>query len=214
MKKLFVIISALIFIASCTIQQEYYFHDDFSGTATTTIDMRMLMNTLKSLDTTGTTEDNSFQDSISDSFSETKEKLEELGFKNVKFIWFDDGNVFEMSYDFKDIESLNLSLNLDNGISSLAQMGDANNKGEFRVKRNTLYYDSPKIKADTAVSEMESMKSYYQYELIFRFDKEIKKSYNKNAEITATKKTVVLKGSLFDVFSAEFDSDMKIKLQK
>jgi len=60
---------------------------------------------------------------------------------------------------------------------------------------------------------MESMKDYYKYELVIKFNKKIKKHSSKNAKLSADGKSISLEGSLFDLFDPELNTDIDFKLQ-
>jgi len=61
--------------------------------------------------------------------------------------------------------------------------------------------------------EMMSMKEFYQYEIVFSFDRPIKKVSNENGKLSDDKKSFSLNGSLIDVFSEDFNSDIDFKLK-
>ena len=118
------------------------------------------------------------------------------------------------SYDFKDIESLNSSMKSSSG-SAFANMGGNTESAYFEIKgKKTLIYTGTKSldNENSTKSEMESMKDYYKYELSFKFDRNIKKTSNDKAIISSNKKTVQIKGSIFDVIHGGY-CDIKIKLK-
>ena len=171
-------IVAVILFTGCAITQEYHFNNDFSGTASTTIDLKQMIQFMKSVDTTGKAD--SGIDSIEQSLEKVAEKLKETGVTNIKYGWNDDKTEMSLSYDFKDIDVLNETLSKTGSGSELFGGGDvfsdSDGKKEFpkfTVKgKKKLIYDAPEIKNDSIFNneQMVSMKDYYKYSLVFSFD--------------------------------------------
>lgn len=221
-KLIFPVLFILFFVASCTITQEYHFNKDMSGTATTQVDLSMMMEFMSGLDTTDS-DDNSM-DTLDQSLAEAAAEYEALGAKNVEYGWNDDSTVLYVSYDFKDLDHLNELVGSGGGISEMfggKKESDESEKAEAPEFSKgwffgtTFKYDAPDIANDTLFSgdEMASMKDYYQYKLIFSFDQEIKKVDNENAVMSPDGKSIEFSGSMMEMFSEDYSADFKLKLK-
>jgi hypothetical protein len=214
-KLLLFLLIIICFIQSCTIRQEYHFNKDFSGTVKSSVDFTMLSNVMKTADTTG--KKNSLTDSIDLSFKKAAVQLEAAGTTNVKWGWNDNKTAFYLSYDFKDIETLNKALTTTSpgSESLLGNQSKTKSTTYFIKKGNKLTYKSAKMEGDSLFhsSQMKTMSEYYKYELIFSFDQKIKKVSSKNAIIQDDGKSIQMKGNLFDLVSPKYDSDLTINLK-
>jgi len=216
MKKLFLIIGVFVLlISSCTIKQEYQFNDDFSGTAISTVDMSMLMGFMQGQMAEG--EQMNMKDTLEKSLVAIAEQLKIVGATNIKYSWDNEISLLSISYDFSDIELLNKALSNQNatgdilkGINASHATPSFSNKGKKKV-----IYHAAKLNKDAIkdVEQMESMKDYYKYELVIKFNKKIKKHSSKNAKLSADGKSISLEGSLFDLFDPELNTDIDFKLQ-
>jgi len=215
MKKLLIIsLLSLFFISSCTITQEFHFNKDFSGTVKISVDMNMFVEVMKSMDTSSKA--NSFSDSLKYAFGESKSKLDSIGATNVNYKWNDSTNIMFLSFDFKDIDMLNVSLNATNETNNELTKNVSTKPHVFfkRKGKKTLIYESNKSKkTQKTSSEMSSMKDYYKYNIIFTFDRKIKKVQNPNIIHKEKSKKVELKGNMFDMMKEEYDSKIIFKLK-
>ncbi|MEN8119505.1 MAG: hypothetical protein ABFS35_04135 [Bacteroidota bacterium] len=203
-----------LFFTSCTITQEFHFKKDFSGSAKMAIDMGSFMDMMAGVDSTGT-QSAGMKDSLDFAFKESAKKLKGVGVTNINYGWQDDDKVMFLSYDFADIEMLNKAMNAsDDGNSSFMKNEDDDNHVYFIRNGKTLVYQGVKSKNDSInTSEMASMKDYYKYELVFTFDRKVKKVGNPNISLTENNKKATLKASLFDVIRPEYNSTIKFKLK-
>ncbi len=209
-----VFIFLVITLTSCTITQEFQFNKDFSGNTKLSIDMGSLMEMMAGLDTTGTkTKD--MKDSLDFVFKESLVKLDSLGIKNIKYGWEEGTYVLFMSYDFDNIETLNKSLNASNqGNAAFSQTVSAAPHEYFSRNGKTLTYKGPKSANEMSKNaDLESMKDYYKYSLIFNFERKIKKIDNKNVTLSSDNKKAELNGSMFEIISPEYNSDITFKLK-
>lgn len=229
MKKILgALVLVLFLFASCAITQEYHFNSDFSGSAATKIDLGQMIQFMKSMDTTGKAD--SGIDSIEHALDKIADKLKETGVSNIKLGWNEDKTVISLSYDFKNIEILNKTLSeTGSGTDILGGMKgmdkikgmtgtDENKKPpKFTVKgKKKLIYDAPEITNDTLFNneQMTSMKDYYKYNLIFSFDRTIKKVNNEHVKLSSDKKSFEFSGSMFEIFAKGFSTDFTVKLGK
>ncbi len=74
----------LVIISSCTITQEYTFNKDFSGSTKISIDMESFMEMMGGMDSTGNSA-KEMKDSLNFVFEESKNKLDSIGMKNIKY---------------------------------------------------------------------------------------------------------------------------------
>jgi len=217
MKKSFILLFVVtIFIASCSITQEYHFNKDLSGTSSTTVDVSMLKGFMGGMDSTGSADKT--LDSLGLAFAEVSSKLEEAGAKNVKYGWNEDKTILSISYDFSDLDNLNKCLTADNSSDKLlGVMGESSGKISFSGNKKALQYKVPKksvMDSTLNTTEMQSMKDYYKYSLILSFDQKIKSIDNKAATISEDGKKVTMNCSLLDLASPTFNSDILVKLKK
>jgi hypothetical protein len=212
--KVLIIVTLFILLSfgSCTIVQEYHFNKDFSGNTRLSIDMASFMQMMAGMDSTGTST-LGMKDSLNLVFSESAKKLEEIGIKNIKLGWQDSSDVLYMTYDFDNIETLNNAINSSNSQNAaLSNTISTEPHTYFSKKGKTLMYKGPKSEKGPS-KEMESMSEYYQYSLIFTFDRKVKKVDNPNVTLSPDNKRVELKGSMFKILKSDFNSDITFKLK-
>jgi hypothetical protein len=197
---------------SCTIVQEYHFNKDFSGTSKLSIDMGSFIEMMAGMDSTGNSVKN-MRDSLNLVFDENAQKLKEFGIKNIKLGWKDSSDIMYMSYDFDNLESLNQAINSANAQNVALTKSSTNEPHTYFSKNGkTLIYKSPKTDKESP-KEMESMSEYYQYQLIFTFDRKVKKVDNPNVTVSKDKKSVELKGNMFQILHKDFNSDITFNLK-
>jgi hypothetical protein len=202
----------LIFCSSCTIEQVYHFNKDFSGSTRLSIDMKSFMQMMAGMDSTGKPSLN-MKDSLNFLFSENAKALEEIGIKNIKLGWQDSSDVFFMSYDFDNIETLNKAMNSVNSQNAtFSNTIGTEAHTYFSTKGKKLIYKGQKSEKGSS-KEMESMSEYYHYALIFTFDRKIKKVDNPNVMLFPDCKRAELKGSMLEILKADFNSDITFKLK-
>lgn len=204
----------VISFTSCTITQEFQFKKDFSGNTRLSIDMGSLMEMMAGMDSTGT-QTQSMKDSLDFVFKESIGKLDSIGIKNIKYGWEEGSQVLYISYDFDDIDMLNKSLNASNqGNAAFGQAVGSEPHVYFARKGKTLTYKGIKSTNDAANSaDMESMKDYYKYNLLFGFERKVVNVDNLNVVVSPDKKKAELKGSMFEIIKPEFNSDITFKLK-
>jgi phosphoribosyl-AMP cyclohydrolase len=201
------------FLTNCTIIQEYYFNKDFSGNARISVDMGSLMEMMSGMDSTGTST-KSMKDSMDFIFTESTQKLKDLGIKNIKYGWEEGNNVLYMSYDFDNVDMLNTALTESNSQNkALSKTINTEPQTYFSRKGKTLMYKGPKSDKEISNKEMESMSDYYQYTLIFSFERKVKSVDNPNVKLSPDNKKVELSGSMFKIIRPDFNSDITFKLK-
>jgi hypothetical protein len=213
MKKI-IAIALLIGISfySCSIVQEYHFNKDFSGSTRLSFDMGSFVQMMAAMDSAGNSIE-TLRDSLNGVFAENAKKMDSLGLKNFKYGWENESFTFALSYDFDNIEMLNRALNSSNTNSAplIETMGNKQHL-YFTRKGKTLLYSGPKSVQESS-SEMESMGEYYQYTVVFTFDRKLKKAINPNINISPDNKKVELKGNMFKIIRPDYNSDITFKLK-
>jgi hypothetical protein len=208
------ILLLVISFTSCTITQEFQFNKDFSGNTKLSIDMSSLIAMMAGMDSTGT-KTKGMKDSLDFVFKESIVKLDSLGIKNIKYGWEEGTHIMFVSYDFDNIETLNKSLNASNqGNAAFSQAISKEPHKYFTLKGKNLSYKGPKSTNQLGNNaDMESMKDYYKYVLIFNFERKIKKIDNPNVTLSGNNKKAELKGSMFEIIKPEYNSDINFKLK-
>lgn len=210
-----IIVFFVIFLSSCTITQEFTFNKDFSGTAKISIDMGSFMEMMAGMDSTGGSM-KEMQDSLDFVFKESAYKLDSIGVKNINYGWVEGTQILYMSYDFENVEELNKALNASN-TQNVAVSKSISNKPHVYFKKlgkKKLSYSGPKSDKDISGNkDMESMKDYYKYAVIFNFKRKIKKIDNPNVTLSSDNKKAELKGSMFEIIRPEYNSDIIFKLK-
>lgn len=204
-----------ICLSSCSITQEYHFNRDFSGTTKLSIDMGTLLEMMAGLDSTGN-QNKDMRDSLDFVFKESAHKLDSLGMKNINYGWEEGENVLYMSYDFDNIDQLNKALNASSTQNSAFNKTISDEPHVYFTKKGkkSLIYTGPKSKNDISGNkDMESMKEYYKYAVIFNFERKIKAIDNPNVTQSDDKKSAELRGSMFEIIREEYNSDITFKLK-
>ena len=209
------IVLLIILVSSCTITQEYTFNKDFSGTAKLSIDMASFLEMMAGMDSTGTSV-KEMQDSLDFVFNESAQKLDSVGVKNIQFGWEKGTKILFMSYDFEDLEQLNIALNASNTQNTAVSKSLSDKPHVYFTKKGkkTLIYSGPKSDKDiSGNADMESMKDYYKYAVVFNFKRKIKKIDNPNVTLSSVNRKAELKGSMFEIIRPEYNSDIMFKLK-
>jgi hypothetical protein len=203
---------SIFLLNACTIIQEYHFNKDFSGHAKLSIDMGTFLQMMAGMDSSGASVE-SMKDSLDFVFTESAEKLKNLNLKNIKYGWEGESNILFMSYDFDNIQILNRALNESNAQNAAIDKSVGGAPHEFFSRKGkTLIYKGIKSDKDS-ISDMQSMEEYYQYSLVFTFERKIKKAINPNISIDPDAKKVELKGNMFTIIRPGYDSDITFKLK-
>jgi len=211
------LITILALISSCTIRQEYHFNEDFSGTYINIIDMKMFNDFMASSGNETLDMGVSFKDSLQKYLETATAELEKVeGISNIKFGWNEANSGPFLSYDFRDIESLNNSIRVS-GLSSEFSTMNINKEifdiPVFTLKGKKLTYNPPKMEQVNELNggEMKQMLDFYKYEVAFYFKNGVKKVTNDNVIISEDRKLIELKGNLFEMISPAFDAKVIMK---
>jgi hypothetical protein len=214
MKKLTIVVMiTLMFLASCTITQEYHFNKDFSGNYNMEMEVGELITMLKAMDTTGNM---TALDTLDQQFKDISKNYEDAGAKNVEAGWKNDKNTIFITFDFKDVESLNSILKNTGENADFLSLGSNSEPVSFTHKGTKfLSVDLPEINSDTgSLKELEQMKDMLTIETIFSFDRKIKKISNENAEISPDKKSFKFESKIGDMMKEGYTMDTEVKLKR
>jgi len=186
-----------------------------SGTSNLEIDMSAMIEILGKMDSS---KNNNSLDTIAKSFGIIAEKYKSLGATNVKFGDKNNKTIIYLSYNFKDLETLNKVLSKGGGIMNSYIIEDTStNKAKFTKKgKYKLIYDAPIIKNDTLFNnkDIASMKEYYNYTLKFNFATKIKRFKNKSAILSSDNKSIKFSGNMFDILAPNYSTSFKVKLKR
>jgi len=208
----FLCLALIVSTLGCTVKQEYHFNRDMSGKTVSTIDMS-LVNAFINPEDAESSELNTTFDTLDVFMDNAVNDLKLIeGLSNINWSWNDEKNVIFLTYNFKNLESLNQSLSTNN--YSYLTSSDNRMTPKFTKKGRKLIYEIPEIKMDTVFNDEKTkeMRSFFKYELSFIFDKPVRKLKNKNATLSDDKTKVILETSMFDLFDENFDRRFIIKL--
>lgn len=207
MKNLKIIFGLIIIsFVGCTITEKVHFNNDDSGYVEYIIDYSTYV------DMAGSSMDIDI-DSIMEATLEGYKYNSIEGISDFKFSNDKNSNELYISYNFKNITALNKVIQ---ETSELAYGVDKDKTSETKVKKEfirkgkKLIYLSPKMEKDSTTESMEGISEFFNYNLIISFDKEIQKVKNENAIISGDRKSVTIKGNLFEILSKDYDSDVTI----
>lgn len=212
-KTTLIFVIAIFFLASCSITQEYHFNKDFSGNYKMEMDLGDMITMIKAMDTTGNMNG---LDTLDQSFKELSHKYEKAGATNVNAGWNDDKTTIMLSFDFADVDALNMILENTSGDESIMDFASKGDTTKFKNKGTKfLSVDLPEFKNDTSsLASLEQIKDYLTIETIFSFDRTIKKINNENAKLSSDKKSISFETKLEDMKDENFTMDTEIKLKR
>lgn len=215
MKYFLLSLSFIILLStSCSFQQKFHFNNDWSGSSELKIDMSQMIALSGGV---GGAEEDSL-DLFSDFKSENS--LEDLGkipgITNVRMDENSKKGIFILTYNFENIDALNKSMASSDVLSGASSEKDHN---YFSVKKNKLIYQMKTMDEEEEVDgmkEVKEMKEMFKYDLIFSFEKSIKKIKSKNIETTLSndKKIANCKIDIFKMIEDKGGYTMIIQLEK
>jgi hypothetical protein len=199
MKTIFYFLSALLFFSSCSLEQQYSFNEDFSGTYKMVFDLTEIA--AFSAEDPDSVED-AFETMNTDSIKTAYQSIE--GISNVEVTAKD--NVIEVRYDFKDLDALNRSLQNEN--EAMSAFGGEVNQERFLFKNGVFKYNYPDFSDDEETDSLSQMLTIVQYNVVMNFAKTIESS--SNGEIQENKKSILLSGNLGEVATREKSLDLEV----
>lgn len=230
----FIFALVAVFFSSCTIQQHIQFNKNLSGTATTTIDMSMLM-ALMPKKTPGDTSKKQpgmpdiDMSGLMDSLQKgpQMDKMKDIkGISNFQYKMDKDTKKMTFSYDFKNLDALNRAMAeggtsnpgalMGKGMPGAAPKKDKNKgfkyfekKGRYlvyRIPKNDMPKDMGKNMQENPMMSGDMMK----FEFKLSFAKKIKKVKTKTA-IFKSDKYVEYKTSIQEMMKQKDPVEIRIK---
>jgi hypothetical protein len=198
----------MISMSACfEITEEVTMNKDGSGKYVSTIDASKLseqMQMLAAFDTTGEMVPK-LKYSLDSTFSEQFAKYATV--KDISNIKVDTTTpyIYKVALDFKNIAALNEVINADKKSEETKNLY-AWKKGQLSRKDFALNLDDMKMEDESQKEMAKSMLEGMKYTIIFNLPSKAKNVSNKEAKLSADKKTVTLACSLLDVM------DKKVKL--
>lgn len=215
MKWILAVFSAVLFFTSCTVEQHFSFNKNYSGNYTFTMNYQAIQE-MPAEEGEEVPEEEKFNLSDSLDLDEFVKEINALkGISNAKVT--DEDGVFKIYYEFKDVESLNNSLEELN-MEEHVDEGHSKERPTFVAKGNKFDYHFHKIDLgdDEAMTEeeqqgVEAAYGMVQYKLTMDFEKPIKKSSNDHLIVSPNGRTLSFQGSFLDVAGKSVDLSTKVK---
>ena len=185
----------LSLFTSCTITQGYEFNEDFSGVSYIEIDASAMMSLMGD------------GDEVSDPFSEAMDSINidslieatnaKPGIQNASMQ--NENGVFRFSYDFDNLESLNIMTESEDVTEYFGGSGKGKTSTtRFSQKSNKFRYAVPEVEAieDTLMAGMEGMGDMMKYQLKMTFAKPVKKLSNEEYIVSSDQKSLTFSTSI------------------
>lgn len=195
--------------SSCSVEQEFHIKQNRSGTVTTKVDFTTMAELIADPESS---ESSSVLDSIN--FDDIRESLKENeGISNIKVDINSTKTIVTVSYDFRDIGSLNASIQGENDLIG-GQGGGV--PASFAVHKNKITYNAP-IFPTVDLAELEQSEAMggnlCTYKAVFRFEQTIKSSSNNDYMINSNRKIAERSAGFIDLMSKkeEFSTTFKLK---
>ena len=208
---------------SClNVTEEFFFKKDGSGTAKVVYDLTEMVALLDMMSSMGgEAEDIPSMDELWESTQIVDALANLAGITNVKNLTNKDSKVFGFSYDFASIEALNRSVGVTAGpdLGGDQSMGLSKEGALFTMSKKGLSRSFPKMDTPEDVSEedmsmMSSMMGEASYNVIYTFEKKIKKVKAKDAEIVNQDgNSVSMKADFLKMMKDEQNLNVDIKLK-
>lgn len=202
MKIFFSFLATVLVLASCSLEQNYVFNEDFSGSYSLVFDMNEIV--AFSSEDPDSTED-AFADLNVDSLKLAYEQME--GISNVKISGKD--NVLHMSYNFASIDALNKSLETEN--NATAAFGGNATDDRFSYQNGIFKYNFPISGDAESLDSLAQMMSIVEYNIHMQFAKPIAKT--SNGEMGADGKSLRFEGNLGEVANKEKSLDLEVSFK-
>jgi len=202
MKMFLSFLAASLIMASCSLEQNYVFNEDFSGNYSLVFDLSEIV--AFSAEDPDSVED-AFADLNVDSLKLAYEQIE--GVSNVKISGKD--NVLRLSYNFVNIEALNRSLETENNATS-AFGGNATDD-RFSYENGIFKYNFPVTGDEEGLDSLAQMMSIVEYNIHMQFAKTIAKT--SNGELGEDGKSLRFEGNLGEVATKEKSLDIEVSFK-
>lgn len=182
------------------ITEEVTVNKDGSGKYTSIMDATKLseqMQMLAAFDTTGEMV-SKLKFSLDSTFEESFKKY--VGVKGISKVIADTSKpyIYKVTMDFADVNALNTAVNLDKKDEGMKNLYSWK-KGQLSRKDFALNLDDIKMEDESQKEMAKSMLEGMKYTIILNFPGAVKGMTNKEAKLSADKKTVTLACNLLDV---------------
>ena len=202
MKKILFALSALaILFTGCTIEQEYTFHENWSGTYLTRVD-------LTSMAALSGGEEES-EPLLNDTMvSELQTKYEAIpGISNVQTSGKD--NILLSGFDFSSTDALNAAFKPEDGAATSSNLLSFERKG----KKGLVVKVDKSAMGEEAAAGTEQMGEMITFKIALRFDKKIKKIKSKVATLDKENNIVHLEFNFTQLSDKNVDLNTEITLK-
>ena len=202
MKPVLLSLIALLFLGSCSVQQQFTFKKDFSGSSEVLFDMEAVVGMMKTDSTAGSDSLAMVKQGLSSFNDQLKTMPEQIplppqaagwGISNAKFKKQGEGK-FSITFDFKNLDGLNKYL--QNGIAGNDSSAATRPKIDyFSAKGKTFTYHIPNLSGVAGLpnmggASMGDLSKLMTYKTTLNFEKTIRKVTVDNLEVTSDKHTV------------------------
>lgn len=203
MKALFQWFVALLIagaFAGCSVNQKIVFNPDYSGSASSTINLSSVQVLLPKFDSTRTFYQ--VRDSVENHVQKVADSLKSIeGVSNIKVSWQDTASVLHLYYRFNTLETLNRAFLITNPGKC------PSGKGCFAKRWNKLQFSAPSFVNDSSLAH--ESKVHFPYSLKLVFPEKVRKT-NGNVRIT-DEHAVMYQGNLFDAFGMSAPLSFEVK---
>ncbi len=184
------LLTSVLLLNGCSIQEKTQFNADFSGENTTTMDFTLMTKILRDRDSTGNTM-KGFMDGMKKGMSEAMGKN-----TNLRMSFDSTTNQLSMTYAFTNLSTLN---------EIHATLQENSQQGKSKKKAKSVSYAWKKANKVLIMPGVEGVESFNQfskngknidsmmvYEMTWDFPKEIETVNDNRLQISANKKTISL----------------------
>lgn len=213
MKTCIAILSSIILLASCTLQQTYDFNDDFGGKCTTVLDMSAMIE----LAGEEAGEDAGLGELNLDSLSLVMNMNPGISNSTCTV----DNGRYEVAYDFDNLDAIN-NMESEQGSNPLFEAGGVAMTGEtpFVLSGKKFTFTMPDFSEELKkeyggedMEDMEGMEGMFNYEIVFKFPRQIKKIDNDNYVISSNGKEATLSTDIGNLMSGDVPVSMTVRFK-
>ncbi len=200
----------ITFFAACTITEETYFKNDYSGTYTIKVDFTNTPKEYPQIKFENIKK--GLKKEKLDSIINEVRKIDTLGFSNFQFGWIDSSMTFFYGFDFDNLFVLNELL-----ISSYLNKRESLTREDlgdfqfFELKgKKTLVYN---FFVEDSLDQQFDIQKKIKMNLIFKFDKKIRKVDNPKVKLSNNKKKAILRTNAYKINHPDFKKTIKFKFE-
>ena len=216
MRSLFLLFLSIVFLQACTISENINFNKDYSGVTSYEINLKQMMELMKAQGRSKgmSGEKMNFDMENNPKFKESKDKLEEMGLKNISFSMDTTDFILRLSYEFDNINMLNKSYKNLYASQNSVQIKEDQNVMEYVDKVFKLNMPAT-VLTDSVKSSM-SMLSLFPstYTSTITFKSKIKSVKGNVPDLKQTKNSVTYSyalSELTDLMEKGYNLQVKLK---